>query len=407
MADFDKALTRQIHARPRISAPMLCVAALLLSACDPKQGTAPELADTQSVNIETDTQALAEAAKRAWQSGATKAAAAQQAVQQLNLAVDTFLSDPTEITLAEARDSWHESHETILQLQPFFTLGRINPGLFGQLQQAHYQIDAWPIEPGYLDYFDVYQHSGIVNDIALPINADAIRQQHGFSSDTDVALGMHAIAYLLWGENLRRPASDFITQAPTNSERQSGLDGADLPTRRRGALLKLQLTLLADEVKALHLKLSHNASGLNSIYDRLPPHSQQQLWQKVVIDMLEQQLIGEQLAPRVSQEAEIYQHQQFSGRQGRALSASLRSIESLIFSDGNAQAHWLNPAQTSVELQQNFQSVHQALEQAEKDWDELEQDRLLELQQQLQSLAQSLKSQPAATTSNSAAPLEN
>lgn len=224
-----------------------------------------------------------------------------------------------------------------------FTLisfGSINPGLFQQIKAAISWIDNHPIQPGYLDYFDVYKHSGIVNDIAIPITAEAIRSQHGFSDNSDVSLGFHAMAYLLWGENGQRPASDFLTPETLTREQQlNGLKLVDLPNHRRATLLQLQAALLLDDLKALHYKFQHQASALNGAYLSLMPRSRIQLWQQSSLDVLNKIMAqpfmrqpetggthSDNSAPMGSG------HNQFAREELQAIQATLHGMNQLLFS---------------------------------------------------------------------------
>lgn len=380
--------------------PTLLAATLLLSGCekqsDPQTSSTPESA--QSIAI-ADTQALTQVTAQAWQQGHELAKAVEPSLLALQQAAKTLTKDPSELNLAKTREQWHLAHQQLLQLQPFFTLGHINPGLFKQLENAQWQLDAWPIEPGYLDYFDVYKHSGIVNDIALPITAEAIRQQHGFSSDNDVAIGMHSIAYLLWGEQQQRPASDFAAQAPSADELRNGMNGADIPTRRRGALLNLLLTLMLDDLRALDYKLDQSASGLNISYAKLPAQSQLQLWQQSIDTLLRQQLIGEQISPlkNATVDSEFYQHQQFAGQQARSIVAILTSVESLLTkedADGQTLAQAMNPALEISLLRQTFIDTRQLLLDAEPKWNSLTTEEIDNILQQIEFLAGQLNPQP-------------
>ena len=74
-----------------------------------------------------------------------------------------------------------------MQVQPLFVVGQIDQR-FAALDDFRQLLDTHPIQPGYLDYFDVYTHSGIVNDIAVPITASAIRAQHGLTESLNVSV---------------------------------------------------------------------------------------------------------------------------------------------------------------------------------------------------------------------------
>lgn len=384
------------HIRRWIIIPLSVMA--LLSGCEKQSDQAEPSATESAATSQEDPQALRLITAQVWRQGKDATQAVESSLLALQKIAQELTKDPSELNLADARNQWHATHQQLLQLQPFFTLGHINPGLFKQLEQARWQLDAWPIEPGYIDYFEVYKHSGIVNDIALPITANAIRQQHGFSSDTDVAIGMHAVAYLLWGEQARRPASDFAAQAPTNDEQQSGLEGADLPPRRRAALLNLLMSLMLDDLRALDYKLGQSASGLNINYASLPPQSQLQLWQQSIDSLLRQQLIGEQIAPlkNVIDSSGFYQHQEFAGNQAQSIVAVLTSVESLVTQDdaaGQTLATWLNPELEVAELRKTFTDAKQALLEAEPNWSSLTTEQVEKLQLQIEALAEQLNPQ--------------
>ncbi|MAZ88809.1 MAG: hypothetical protein CL693_14310 [Cellvibrionaceae bacterium] len=385
------------------------VAILLVSAvivgCTPKeQSTEPKHSSTELITVPAE--ALQKATSNSWYQAAQSTTGAEERLLILQTAVQQLLQTPSDATLAEARIQWQQSHDALLQLQPLFTLGNINPGLFQQLQQSHWQLDAWPIEPGYLDYFDVYTHSGIVNDIALPINAQAIRQQHGFSSDADVALGMHAMAYLLWGEDQQRPASDFLSRPANASERKNGLEASDLPAQRRSALLSLQTALLQDDLKSLSYRLHHNASGINVSYFSLPPQSQLQLWQGVLEDILTRQIQTELTAQlkslkeksgqntKLSQEPTSQTHQQFADRPLSTISTLVSAIEPLVMPNAGQASHeslayWLNPELDLQQLQLQFKQISDSVT-AWQNTSEPTLEQAEQLDQQLQALTLAL-----------------
>jgi len=391
---------------------VILLGSAVMLACAPKEETAEPPSSAPETLI-TPPEALQKATSSSWHQASQSTTRAEEKLLLLQTAVQQLLLTPTDATLAEARTQWHETHDALLQLQPFFTLGSINPGLFKQLQQAHWQLDAWPIEPGYLDYFDVYTHSGIVNDIALPINAQAIREQHGFSSDADVALGMHAIAYLLWGENRQRPASDFLSRPANSSERKNGLEASDLPAQRRSALLSLQVSLLQDDLKSLSYRLHHDASGINVSYFSLPPQSQLQLWQGVIEDILKRQIQAElvafrkqQLNPlpeKKEQEATLVHsptiqiHQQFADRPLSTISTLVKAIDLLVITESAQATHenlayWINPKLDHQQIKRLIEQVQERVE-ALEGMAEPSLEGTEQLEQQLQALTLALTSE--------------
>ena len=56
-------------------------------------------------------------------------------------------------------------------------------------------IDAWPLLPGFIDNLPGYPHTGIVNDMTLPMTSEVLRAQHQITDTAEVALGFHVIEY--------------------------------------------------------------------------------------------------------------------------------------------------------------------------------------------------------------------
>jgi len=247
---------------------------------------------TPSLNTETETretseaatQALEDASLHAWQLGTASLQDAAYSLQALQKAIVTLLLERSEESLTLARQQWHKSHNRYQNSAIFLAIGESNPGLFGHLQSLTFNLDAWPIQPGYIDSYGVYTHSGVVNDITVPLNAEAIRRQHGFSDDSEVTLGFHAIAYLLWGENGERRASDF---SETKSNINLDTVPADLPANRRRVLLQLQAQLLVDDAHVLLKHWQFSKGQLKSQYEALAAGSRIELLQAAAAHLLQ------------------------------------------------------------------------------------------------------------------------
>src|SRR5690606_17067548 len=176
-----------------------------------------------------------------------------------------------------ARDAWRRAHNAYMEFQLLSALSGSNPGLFGALAEYDFALEAWPIQPGYLDYFDVYSHSGIVNDMALPLTAEAVREQHGLTDSSDVSIGFHALEYLLWGENGERPLADFAPATPDAAQEEAGMRTVDLPSNRRRALLRLLSQLLMDDLREFKQAVENPNGLLRRAYLTLPPESRVEL----------------------------------------------------------------------------------------------------------------------------------
>lgn len=395
-------LTRRFSPRSgrgyRLWLPAL-MTAIVLGGCERSTEPAASMAADPTAATAVIDAGLASATQHAW----TTAVAMQQSVQPqvaaLQRELTAFSQTPDEAGLQQARHHWHRVHQQLQRVQPLFALGAVAPQPFAALQESRAQLDAWPIEPGYIDYVDVYPYSGLVNDFGIPLNETSVRSQHGFSSDTEVVLGMHAIAYLLWGEHGQRPATDFTPTQPTTQQRQEGLQSADLPNQRRLALLSLQASLLRQDMDLLGHRLLQ--SQLPNLYAQLPAPTQLQLWRQALLHLLsrelERPLAQRRLPPGDEMETP---HNHSAGGHGQLMAATLAGLQQLLLShrdDHQPLAYWLNPESDLRELATGLQDLLAAVTAADSHWDELTAEQIQVLLDQLQPIRDWLAAEyPAA-----------
>ena len=159
------------------------------------------------------------------------------------------LTDQTNIeNLNLSKQAWLNAHSAyeLTTLHRYYATQLMGEQDSLVLMQLQYQINHWPIVPGYIDYVDGYPDSGIVHDINVNLNADSLREQHGSFDVSEVTLGFHAIEFLLWGydaDSVARPATDFDAVLElTPKEIESGYTLEQLSNNRR----RLFLTVVAD-----------------------------------------------------------------------------------------------------------------------------------------------------------------
>lgn len=150
---------------------------------------------------------------------------------RLLLEVDRFLANPDETTQAAVRSAWLEAHRSFSSLIPLIHIAGLDAQLFA--------IDAWPMEPGFLDSLPEWPDSGIVNDFTLQITSAVLVEQHGITDPGEVSLGFHPIEYFMFA----RPVSDFIIPEAEGSERDRIL--------RRRTTLQLMATNLSERILLL------------------------------------------------------------------------------------------------------------------------------------------------------------
>ncbi len=388
--------------RSPLTALSLCILITGITGCDQRQAPQPEASAPAPAGFSTA--AVSSASQNAWQLSRQQLQQTHECARLLQASIQSLVAAADEKSLEHARGQWHQCHNLLMGAMPLLTLGAVSPELWRPLRLASNQLEAWPIEPGYLDYFDVYSHSGIVNDIAIPVNAQSLRQQHGLTSDTDVSLGMHAMAYMLWGEQGQRPATDFATQPLTEEQRLNGLQPVDLPNRRRATVLQLQATLLVDDLQQLLNRVEQG--DLDSLYQKLPAMSSLALWRESVTDLLTALSQPVQATTALSQPVqaseEMQRHNHFAGHQEQAEAALLKGIERLLFSYDDGQqplAYWLvddeqRTAEQLTELQQSLTQASARLQAGETEQQALQ----TSLQLLLAALSSGLQASDAQAT---------
>jgi putative iron-regulated protein len=134
----------------------------------------------------------------------------------MDVAIDTFVANPTSDTLAAAKDAWLMARDDYGPTEAFrFYGGPIDDeedGIEGL-------INAWPLDEAYIDYVDGAEGGGIINlpDEYPTIDADLLVSLNEQGGEAIISTGWHAIEFLLWGQDLNpdgtgaRPIEDYTT----------------------------------------------------------------------------------------------------------------------------------------------------------------------------------------------------
>ncbi|MDQ2076546.1 imelysin family protein [Marinimicrobium sp. ABcell2] len=275
-----------------------------------------------------------------WNRGSTLLEQALVSREDLHQSLESLLENPTEETLNDAQEAWRGSHADWHRLDPLLALADSNPGLFPRLQRRIFNIDAHPLQPGYIDYVEAYPYSGIVNDISLTINASTLRAQHGLTDAGDVALGFHALEFLLWGEHGQRDANDFtVTRETTSEQRSAGFNIADLPNNRRRDMLLLLSHLLRDDLNGLTSRWQDRDGWLHGTYHQLHPAARAQLWKNASQHYLEQ---AQQHVHNLNRDSG---HSPFAAHTLASLAAGLIELKTLLSEEETSLLPWFSDAE--------------------------------------------------------------
>ena len=189
----------------------------------------PELPNTLRADFTPQIDAYIELVATSYQKSAASA-------KLLQTAIETFLSSPTPETLKAARAAWVSARPDYLKTEAFRFYG-------SPIDSVEGKINAWPVNEAFIDYVEGKADSGLVNTANLEINANTLVSMNQLQDDADVALGWHAIEFLLWGQDLsltgpgNRPHTDYIAGVASND--------------RRRAYLSLVTKMMVEEIDAL------------------------------------------------------------------------------------------------------------------------------------------------------------
>ena len=151
-------------------------------------------------------------------------AASLASAQDMDVAIDVFLSDPSPSTLEAAKRAWLRARDDYGPTEAFrFYGGPID----NEDDGPEGLINAWPLDESYIDYVAGNPDAGIVNmvDEFPVIDADLLVSMNEEGGEENVSTGWHAIEFLLWGQDLSevgpgaRPVEDYTT-AP-NADRRA------------------------------------------------------------------------------------------------------------------------------------------------------------------------------------------
>ena len=192
--------------------------------------------------------------------------------EKLKAAVDAFLANPNDETLNAAKTAWKAARVPYMQTE-VYRFG--NP----EIDDLEGNVNSWPLDEGLIDYVDsgygttsdsnpFYTLNVIANKSlkmgdktvdAVKITPDLITSlQSAGDNEANVAIGYHAIEFLLWGQDLNgtgpgagnRPATDYSSTACTH-------ENCD----RRADYLRSASELLITDLKKMEAVFAEGGAG--------------------------------------------------------------------------------------------------------------------------------------------------
>ncbi len=185
------------------------------------------------------------------------------AAQDLQAAVDTFIAAPSADTLAAARQAWIASRPWYQQTEGFRFGNAIVDDWEGR-------VNAWPLDEGLIDYVDTKSYGDASDEnplyVANVIGSKEIRigndtvdvstitpdvlktLQEAGGIESNVAIGYHAVEFLLWGQDLNGTGPGAGNRAATDFDVNNCTNGN---CDRRAAYLKSATDLLVADLQEM------------------------------------------------------------------------------------------------------------------------------------------------------------
>ena len=257
-------------------------------------------------------------------------------IEKFQSSIVTLADHVSSENLSLSKQAWLDAHSAyeLTTLHRYFATQLLGEQNSLALMQLQYQINHWPIIPGYIDYVNGYPDSGIVYDINVTLDVDSLREQHGAFDIYEVTLGFHVIEFLLWGydtDSVARPAADFDAVLElTPEETKSGYSLEQLSNNRRRLFLAVAADTLVEDFRALQsLWLTEESS----IRQRIESTSGTEL---IVIladsmsAMLNQELLLRSLYPMLNGDFVESIQSPYSRSTQNAVSSQLSGLERLL-----------------------------------------------------------------------------
>lgn len=241
--------------------------------------------------------------------------------------IETFVSNPTQPNFSLAKQAWLDAREPYGQTEAY----RFAGGPIDAENGPEGQLNAWPLDEGYVDYISSNANSGIINDASTypTLNSTVLDSLNEKGAAENVSIGYHAIEFLLWGQDDantslqtpgQRPYTDYVT----------GSSGTATNQVRRGEYLKICANLLVE-----HLQLmvnDWNPSSGNNYYSTFMGLSDSKVLTNIITGMAtlsKSELAGERMFVALQNQNQEDEHSCFSDNTHRDIITNAKGIRNI------------------------------------------------------------------------------
>jgi putative iron-regulated protein len=291
----------------------------------------------------------------------------------LQKSINAFVKNPTQTTLANAKNAWLNSRESYGQTEAFrLSNGPIDAeegwvaDTYGALEG---QINAWPLDENMIDYTidaNGKRTSGNIIDTkgsfnpggedskavnVAKITPEAITELNENGGEANVATGYHAIEFLLWGQDqdYSNFVKDSITHGPmTAGQRPLSDFTTDKNAARRLAYLKASTDKIVSDLEVVANAWADNGLYKNAFLGKLTgKDSSKNIPTNVALKQIisgigvfiKSELANERIAVAVLTPSEEDEHSCFSDNTHRDIATNYQSFKNILTATYNEKSY--------------------------------------------------------------------
>lgn len=243
---------------------------------------------------------------------------ALSAARELQQAVQSFVTAPSEAGLIAARKSWLAAREIYGQTEAF----RFYAGPIDDENGPEGRINAWPLDESYIDAVKGQPQSGIINDPQVAISAESLSALNEKDGEENIATGWHAIEFLLWGQ-------DFDPNGPGSRSYKDFVDAPNAERRRQ--YLSTVTDLLVRDLATVTEAWAPHAKNYRAAFVAEPPRD---ALKKILVglgSLSRAELAGERMEVALDNRDQEDEHSCFSDNTHRDIVSNALGIRNVYF----------------------------------------------------------------------------
>ena len=247
-------------------------------------------------------------------------AASLASAEELDVAIDSFVADPTDATLEAAKSAWLAARDDYGPTEAFrFYGGPIDDEETGK----EGLINAWPLDEAYIDYVEGNPEAGIINDPETypTIDAELLVSLNEDGGETNISTGWHAIEFLLWGQDL---------SADGPGERRADDYAAAPNADRRGTYLVVSSDLLVEHLAELEAAWAPDAENYRAEFEALESDEALRMMITGIGELSRGELAGERMNVAYAERSQEDEHSCFSDNTTNDIINNARGIEMVL-----------------------------------------------------------------------------